>query len=55
MIVILSAYLLPLRLSGVLEVVTSIGGTCSTIVRDILSVVFMGLESVDREQTCPGL
>ena len=34
MIVMLSAYLLSLRLSGVLEVDTSVGRGCSTIVGD---------------------
>ena len=55
MIVTLSADLLSLRLSGVLEVGTSIGQGCSTIVGEDLSIAFVCLESGDREQTCPGL
>ena len=38
----LSVYLLSLRLSGVLEVDTSVGRRCSTIVGEDLSVVFVG-------------
>ena len=41
MIATLSAYLLSLRLSGVLEVDTSISRRCSTIVGEDLSVVFV--------------
>ena len=55
MIVTLSADRLSLRLSGVLEVGTSVGRMCSTIVGEDLSVAFVCLESVDREQTCPGV
>ena len=55
MIVTLSAYLLSLRLSGVLEVDTSVGRECSTIVGDGFVVEFVCLGSGDGEQTFPGL
>ena len=54
-IVTLSAYFLSLRLSGVLEVDTSVGRRCSTIVGGDLSVAFMCLGCGDGEQTYPGL
>ena len=55
MIVMLSAYHLSLRLSGVLEVDTSVSLRCSTIVGGVLSVKFVWLGPDDREQTYPGL
>ena len=55
MIVTLSAYLLSLRLSGVLEVDTSVGRRCSTIVGGDLLVAFVCLGSGDGEQTYPAL
>ena len=55
MIVTLSTYLLSLRLSGVLEVDTSVGRRCSTMSGLVLSVAFVGLGSGDGEQTYPGL
>ena len=55
MIVTLYAYLLSLRLSGVLELDTSVGRRCSTIVEGDLSVTFVCLGSGDGEQTYPGL
>ena len=55
MIVMLSAYLLSLRLSGVLEVDTSVGRRCSTIVGEDLSVTFVCLGSGGEKQTYPGL
>ena len=54
MIAALSGYLLSFRLSGVLEVNTSVGCRCSTIVGEDLSVTFC--VGVGRwEQTYPGL
>ena len=55
MIVMLSAYLLSLRLSGVLDMDDSVGQRYSAIVGEDLWVAFMRLESGDREQTYPGL
>ena len=55
MIVMLSAYLLSLRLSGVLEVDTSVGRRCSTIVGDGFVGRVCVLGSGDGEQTYPGL
>ena len=55
MIVTLYAYLLSLRLSGVLELDTSVGRRCSTIVEGDLSVTFVCLGSGDGELTYPGL
>ena len=55
MIVMLSAYLLSLRLSAVLEVDTSVGRRCSTVLGRIVSVALVCLGSGDGEQTYPGL
>ena len=55
MIVTLSAYLLSLRLSRVLEVDTSVGKRCSTIVGGDWAVAFVCLGSGDGEQTYSGL
>ena len=55
MIVMLAAYLLSLRLSGVLEVGTSVGRRCSAIVGDGFVGRICVLGSDDVEQTYPGL